>query len=121
MELGELGEPMYEQGLLVLFREERGLLSLCSALVKEGSGTWTGRSKFNSFRSLRLGKGIGARSWGVFVFRCTWNLECWGSRYKKRSCYFWKKEVCLVSETTEEEGSGSFGEDLWCLEKEGAS
>ena len=49
MELGELGEPMYEQGLLVLFREERGLLSFCSVLVKEGSGTWTGRSKFNFF------------------------------------------------------------------------
>ena len=30
MELGELGESMYEQGLLVLFREERGLSSFCS-------------------------------------------------------------------------------------------
>ena len=44
MELGELGESIYEQGLLVLFREERGLLSFCSVLVKEG-GSWTGRSK----------------------------------------------------------------------------
>ena len=25
----------------------------------------------------------------------------------------------MVSGTTEEKGSGSFGEDLWCLEKEG--
>ena len=35
MELGELGEPRYEQGLLVLFREERGLLSFCSVLSRK--------------------------------------------------------------------------------------
>ena len=68
MELGELGEPMYEQGLLVLFREERGLLSFCSVLVKEG-GSWTGRSKFNSFgRSLRLGKRNVTAEEGLFGF-----------------------------------------------------
>ena len=39
MELGELGEPMHEQRLLVLLPEERSLLNFWSVTVKEGGGS----------------------------------------------------------------------------------
>ena len=74
MELGELGEPMYERGLLVLFREEKKFsVALRERTKRRGllcSWCWL----ISNGRGLRLNKGIGSKVSG-FVFRGSWSLE----------------------------------------------